>query len=115
MHAAPVVTARINTAVYNVAITFDGAEGTAGRAEIIETSRPQSNVRSVELYLSGLSEPVAKKAEEALERGGPVDVRVLGFSGAWTVSETLPGEDPEVVSFHLKSHGPILAGMLPPR
>jgi hypothetical protein len=107
------VTVRINTAVHNVAITFDGIEGTAGRAEIIETSPPSSSVRSVELFLSGLPEQIGSKANAALASGGPVDVRVLGFYGSWTVSEAFPDERPGVIAFRLKSAGPIMAGMQP--
>jgi hypothetical protein len=107
------MTARINTAVDNVAITFDGIDGTAGRAEIIETSPPKSSVRDVELFLSGLSAQIRDKADTALASGRRVDVRVLGIYGAWTVSEAIPDERPGVTAFHLKSAGPIMAGMLP--
>jgi hypothetical protein len=107
------MTARINTAVHNVAITFDGIGGTAGRAEIIETSPPRSSVRSVELLLSGLPEQIGSKANAALGSGRPVDVRVLGFYGSWTVSEAIPDERPGVTAFRLKSAGPIMAGMQP--
>ena|SRR5215207_3064105 len=108
------MTARINTAVHNVAITFDGISGTAGRAEIIETSPPRSRVRSVELVLSGLPDHIGSKADAALASGRPVDVRVLGFYGSWTVSEAIP-EAPDATAFRLKSAGPIMAGMQPVR
>jgi hypothetical protein len=106
------VTARINTAVYNVAVTFDGSAGTAGRAEIIETSAPRSRVRTVELFLTGLPEEIAGKAILAANSGQPVDVRVLGIYGYWTVCE-IDERRPGLTSFHLKSCGEIMAGMLP--
>jgi hypothetical protein len=102
------VTARINTTVHNVGIVFDGTDGTAGRVEIIETSPPGSVVRTVELFLADLPEPIATKAKTALHSGRPVDVRVLGVYGAWTVAEASGAS-----SFHLKSSGPIMAGLLP--
>jgi hypothetical protein len=107
------MTARINTAVHNVAITFDGIDGTAGRAEIVETSPPHSSERSVELLLSGLPEPIGSQAEAALASRRPVDVRVLGVYGSWTVCDIVPDEQPGVTAFHLKSAGPIMAGLLP--
>jgi hypothetical protein len=107
------MTARINTAVHNVAITFDGVEGTAGRAEIVETSPPHSSARSVELLLSGLPEQIGSKADAALADGHPVDVRVLGVYGSWTVAEAVPDEQPGATAFRLKSAGPIMAGLLP--
>ena len=109
------MTARINTAVHDVAITFDELSGTAGRAEIIETSPPRSPVRNVELFLSGLSAEIGSRAQTALASGLPVEVRVLGFSGSWTVAETWPDARPDEVALHLTSAGPIMAGMLPVR
>jgi hypothetical protein len=107
------MTARINTTVQNVAITFDGVDGTAGRAEIIETSPPQSQVRTVEVLLSGLSHPIASMASTASNSGQAVDVRVLGVYGSWTVSEVRSEQEPDVPSFHLRSAGPIMAAIPP--
>ena len=103
------MTARLNTTVHNVGITFDGADGTAGTAELVETSPPQSNVRTVELFLSDLSEPISERALTALNSGRAVNVRVLGVYGSWTVAEVTDHE-PGVHSFHLTSRGPIMEG-----
>jgi hypothetical protein len=81
------MTARINTTVHNVAITFDGKEGTAHRVEIVETSPPFARERTCELVISGLPEDIRREALEALDAGRHVDVRVLGFYGTWTVAE----------------------------
>ncbi len=82
------MTARINTTVHNVAITFDGKEGIAHRAEIVETSLPGASERTCELVLSGLPEDIRRAAMDALGASRQVDVRVLGFYGPWTVAET---------------------------
>ena len=107
------MTARINTTVHNVPVTFDGTDATVGRAEIIETSRPQSKLRTVELFLSGLPNEIANQAKTALGSGRSVDVRVLGVYGSWTVSAVLADQERGVPTFHLKSAGPIVVGMMP--
>jgi hypothetical protein len=103
------MTARLNTTVYNVGITFDGADGKAGTAELIETSPLRSSERTAELFLSGLSEQISAKALTALSSGRAVDVRVLGVYGSWTVAE-MTDHEPGVHSFHLTSRGPIMVG-----
>lgn len=103
------MTARINTTVHNVDIMFDGTDGKAGTAEIIETSPPRSSVRTVELFLSGLSDQMSSMALTALHSGRAVNVSVLGVYGSWTVSQ-VKGEERGVPSFHLKSRGPIMVG-----
>jgi hypothetical protein len=101
------VTARINATVYNVAIGFDGKEGTVGRAEIVETSRPGASERTCELVVSGLPEGISRAALAALGTNRTVDVRVLGFYGLWTVTET--AMESESGAFRLKSAGYIMA------
>lgn len=107
------MTARINTTVYNVAVTFDGSDGTAGRADIVETSPPRASVRTVELFLTRLPEPLAAKAREALASGSAVEVRVLEFFGSWIVVEARADEELRATLYRLESRGPIMAGSLP--
>jgi hypothetical protein len=103
------MTARINTTVHNVGITFDGKEGIAHRADIVETSLPGATERTCELILSGLPEDIRREAMDALDAGRQVDVRVLGFYGPWTVAETAMEGD--AAAFRLKSAGYIMSSM----
>jgi hypothetical protein len=59
------MTARINTTVHNVDTTFDGKEGIAHRAEIVETSLLGASERNCELVLSGLPEDIRREAMNA--------------------------------------------------
>ena len=96
--------------VHNVDINFDGTDGKAGTAEIVETSPPQARVRTFELNLAGVSEPISSMALAALHSGRAVNVHVLGVYGSWTVAGATDQER-GAPSFHLKSRGPIIVAI----